>query len=166
MRLRPYIHCLDFETLRKWMTDERTHSLWSAGRFPFPLEGNSFRQSLDDIALRSCDAPFIATDDDGKPVGFFCYSVNPASNEGMLKFVMIDSSLRGKGYGRQMIELAVSYAFQFTGAEAVILNVFSVNEAAKHCYLSAGFTVRTETPDAFAYKNESWGRCNMIIHKA
>ena len=110
MRLRPYIHCLDFETISRWITDERTHALWSAGRFPFPLGYDSFRQALEEAAERSGDAPFIATDDSGKPLGFFCYSVNTASDEGMLKFVMTDSSIRGKGYGRQMIELAVKYS--------------------------------------------------------
>jgi len=29
------------------------------------------------------------------------------------------------------------------------------------CYEKAGFVVRKLTPDAFAYKDETWGRCNM-----
>ena len=162
MRLRPYLHCRDFDIIKNWITDERTHALWCAGRFPYPLEYESFRQSLDELAMRNGDAPFIATDNDGKPVGFFCLSMDCATSEAMPKFVMIDSSLRGQRYGRMMITQVLRYAFILSEADAVILNVFSVNEPAKKCYLGAGFEVRSETPDAFRFKDESWGRCNMI----
>ena len=162
LRLRPYLHSIDFDIIKNWITDERTHALWCAGRFPYPLEYDSFRQSLDDMAIRNGDAPFTATDDDGKPIGFFCLSVDCASDEAMLKFVVIDSSRRGERYGRMMITQILRYAFLLSEVKAVILNVFSVNEAARHCYLRAGFQVRSETPDAFQFKDESWGRCNMI----
>ena len=165
MRLRPYTSYTDFQIISTWITDERTHALWSAGRFPFPMTEEGFETALKEAALRSGDHAFVATEDDGKVVGFFCYSVNTESNEGMLKFVMVDNSLRGKGYGRLMLELAVKYAFEITNVDMVHLNVFSVNTAAKKCYLNAGFTERNVTDNAFTYNGESWGRCNMARFK-
>jgi len=162
MKLRPYLHCIDFDIIKNWITDERTHALWCAGRFPFPLEYDSFRQSLEEMARRNEDAPFIATDDDGKPIGFFCLSMNYVSGEAMLKFVMVDNTVRGKGYGRQMLIQILRYTVFISEARAVTLNVFSVNECAKRCYQKAGFRIRSETPDAFTFKDEKWGRCNMI----
>ena len=49
---------------------------------------------------------------------------------------------------------------------AVQLNVFPENARAKRCYEGVGFTERHNTPDAFKYKDESWGRCNMIIKRS
>ena len=87
---------------------------------------------------------------------------NQDTNTGMLRFVILDPALRGKGFGREMVSLAAQYGFEETGAEAVKLVVFSANEAAKHCYLSAGFTEQNTTEGAFQFEDETWGRCNMI----
>ncbi len=32
------------------------------------------------------DSPFVVTDEDDKSIGFFCYSLNHDTNEGMLKY--------------------------------------------------------------------------------
>ena len=82
----------------------------------------------------------MATGQDGEPVGFFCYSVNSKDNEGFLKFVVVDDQKRGMGCGKEMLHLALRYAFCITGVERVRLNVFEENSAAKHCYEKVGFT--------------------------
>ncbi len=64
--------------------------MWCAGRTKFPIEREDFVRMLEDIAENCGDTPFVATDINGVPVGFFCYSVNTGANEGMLKFVMVD----------------------------------------------------------------------------
>ena len=64
-----------------------------------------------------------------------------------------------------MLRLAVKYAFEITNVQAVQLNVFPENERAKKCYESVGFTERKTDLNAFAYKDELWGRCNMIIRR-
>lgn len=165
MRLRPYIST-DFEIIKGWDSDERTHAMWCADLFPYPLEKDSFEAVLEDHAQRFGDCAFAATDDDGRAIGFFCYSVNVRTNEGMLKFVMVDKALRGRGLGRQMLGLAVKYAFEISKADTLTLNVFEENHAAKKCYMKAGFAERSVTPNAFAFKSDTWGRCNMIIKKA
>ncbi len=57
------------------------------------------------------------------------------------------------------------YSFEITNVDAVHLNVFPENVQAKKCYEAVGFTERKTDKDAFTYKNESWGRCNMIIKR-
>ena len=163
MRLRPY-NTKDFDILKNWITDERMHALWCANHFKFPLEKENFEAVLADAFDRMEDTPFVATTDDGKLVGFFSYSVNYESNEGMLKFVMVDASIRGKGIGGEMLKLAAQYAFQISKAGALHLNVFPENERAKKCYIKAGFKERETVEGCFKYKDEAWGRCNMIIY--
>lgn len=165
MRLRPFICAKDFDVIRDWLPDERMHAMWCADRIAFPMEQGNFEGVMAEIAGLFDDSPFVATDDDGRLVGFFCYSLNLASNEGMLKFVIVNPGMRGQGYGKQMLRLALDYAFRITRADAVHLNVFPENVSAKKCYESVGFTERDFTPDAFTYKDESWGRCNMIFRR-
>lgn len=62
-----------------------------------------------------------------------------------------------------MLKLAVRYAFEIANADAVQLNVLPENPGAKKCYLKVGFRERALTENAFSYKDEFWGRCNMII---
>ena len=161
MRIRPYQN-KDFDIISQWITDERSHALWCANLMPYPLEKNSFDALLQEAEERFGDSPFVATTNDGQVVGFFCSSVNLHTNEGMLKFVVIDNTMRNKGYGCEMLKLAIKYAFEIAKADAVHLNVFPENPGAKKCYEKVGFKERTLTENAFSFKDESWGRCNMI----
>ena len=54
-------------------------------------------------------------------------------------FVIVDDSKRGRGYGKQMLTLAIRYAFEIFGAEKITLGVFDNNESAYYCYKAAGF---------------------------
>lgn len=161
MRIRPYQN-KDFDIISQWITDERSHALWCANLMPYPLDKNSFDALLQEAEERFGDSPFVATTNDGQVVGFFCFSVNLHTNEGMLKFVVIDNTMRNKGYGCEMLKLAIKYAFEIAKADAVHLNVFPENPGAKKCYEKVGFKERTLTENAFSFKDESWGRCNMI----
>ena len=165
MRIRPFLHSQDYDTVASWITDERTHALWCANRMPWPLTEDAFGRFMEEEAEKYRNTAFVATADDGRLMGFFCYSLNLDANEGMLKFVILAPEARGKGYGREMVRLAVRYAFEITRADSVQLNVFSCNEAAKKCYERTGFAVRHTTGGAFVFRDESWGRCNMAIKK-
>ena len=165
MRLRTFNLEKDFDAIKDWIKDERTHAFWCANHTNYPLEKEDFSLLLREIAEMFGDAPFVATTDDGEVVGFFCYGLNYETNEGMIKFVMVDGSKRGQGLGKEMLKLAVKYAFEITKAGAVQLNVFPENERAKKCYEGIGFVERNLTPGAFKYKDEAWGRSNMVIKK-
>lgn len=120
--------------------DERTHAFWCANLLPYPITRKSFHDFLEKNAIDWTDNAYIATENNGQAAGFFCYSVNTENNTGFLKFVIIDKTKRGKGYGKEMLDLALQYAFQITGAAAVQLNVFNENALAKQCYEKAGFS--------------------------
>lgn len=111
------------------------------------------------------DSAYVATENNGRPVGFFCYSVNPEDNLGFLKFIVVDGAKRGKGYGKEMLNLALRYAFEITGADAVQLNVFDENPSAKQCYEKVGFVQKKTEQNALVYKGESWSRCRMMVSK-
>ena len=62
-------------------------------------------------------------------------------------FVIVDDSKRGKGYGKQMLRLAIDYAQQELGVQKITLGVFCDNLSAVECYKSVGFRIT----DADAY---------------
>ena len=80
----------DLEIIKSWSTDEKIHQMWCAGRTEYPINKESFDALLADIAERCGDVPYVAVDEDGIPVGFYCYSFNGETHEGMLKFVIVD----------------------------------------------------------------------------
>lgn len=165
MRLRPYIHEVDFNAVKDWLNDERIHAMWCAGHMKYPLEKDDLGNELTKFFIDKGDCPFVALSDDGKPVGFICCSLNYENNEAMLAFVMTDPVQRGKGLGKEMVSLAAKYCFDLLKADAVELNVFSANAPARKCYTGAGFTERKVTPDAFEFNGEKWDRINMVLKK-
>lgn len=165
MRIRPYIESKDFEYLSKWINNDKVHAFWCANLLPYPLTKEGFRNFLVKNSTDWTDSAYVATEDNGQAVGFFCYSINTEDNLGFLKFIVVDNTKRGKGYGKEMLRLALLYAFHITGAEAVQVNVFDENSSAKHCYRRLGFTERYTEKDVLTYKGESWSRSNMIISR-
>lgn len=163
MRIRPYMETKDYESVERWIDNEKTHVLWCAGLIPYPLTRQDFHDLLRRNAEEWTDCAYVATETDGTPVGFFCYSVNTENNEGFLKLVVVDPEKRGRGYGRQMLELALQYAFRITGAELVQINVFSENHAARRCYERIGFTQRAVTERVLSYQGETWDRYHLVI---
>ena len=138
--------------------------MWCANLFEYPLRRENVTKVLVQAAKKYGDVPYIATEDD-REVGFFCYHTDMTTTEGMLKFVIVNPEYRGKGIANEMLNAITEYAFGKAGAKLIQLNVFPENIRAKKCYERAGFIERSLTENAFAYKDESWGRCNMIIKK-
>lgn len=165
MKLRLYNALSDYVFIQNWINDKRTHALWCADRIPYPMTSENLQEVLEKDAQDWGGCAYVATEEDGKPFGFFVLSVNTSNNAGFLKFVIVDKELRGKGYGAQMMELVLTHAFDVAGVSSVQLNVFEVNHIAKKCYTKAGFVVDNITNDAFIFENESWGRCHMVISK-
>ena len=165
MRIRPYIEDKDFEYLAKWIDDEKIHALWCANLMPYPITKENLHSFLEKNAMEWTDSAYVATEDNGKVTGFFCYSVNVDDNSGFLKLIVVDCEKRGAGYGKKMLQLALKYAFEITGVEPVRINVFDRNAAAKHCYEKIGFVEESISKDIFSYKDETWSRCHMIIKK-
>ena len=165
MRIRPYIEGKDYKYIEKWIDNEKTHALWCANLMPFPMTRRNLHDLLEKSAIEWTGSAYVATEDNGEIIGFFCYSINVDSNTGFLNFIIVDKEKRGKGYGQKMLRLALRYAFDITGVELVQLNVFDENVSAKNCYRKVGFIEDDIARNVFAYKSELWSRCHMIITK-
>jgi len=130
------------------------------------LQKDNFGAVLKKNAVEWKDSFYVVTGEDDKPIGFFGYNINTAENYGFLKFVILDSALRGYGIGAEMVDFICKFALEMTGVKSIRLNVFDVNKAAMRCYEKAGFLVENMEKDAFSFHDELWGRCGMEMKKA
>ena len=161
MQIRQYDKRRDFNCIKEWIGGERAHALWCANRFPYPIAAGSFHAFLDDLKQEWAADAFVAVDKNDNAIGFFCYSLLPESSAGFLSFAILDPKLRRKGYGQEMVRLALQYAFEMTGAQTVDLNVFAENPEAIRCYEKIGFVIKNTERNAFRYQDEIWNRYHM-----
>ena len=85
-----------------------------------------------------------------------------------LKFgcIIVDSAVRGKGYGYRMLAQALDYAFGILKVDRVSLGVFENNPSAIHCYKSAGFRrVIVPTTESYSCLGETWNCIEMEQYK-
>lgn len=178
MYLRVYNEETDFTYIGKWIRDERAHALWCADLLPYPLSMDGLYNYLIEqnirlyskssrdtsLSVKEHDAAYVYADENDHPIGFCVYTVNAQDRSGFVRFIMVDNTSRGKGYGTEMLKELQRFAYENTGVSSVRLNVFDVNAAARKCYEKAGFTIMENTPDAFSHRDEMWGRCMMIHH--
>lgn len=154
MRIRKYTST-DAATILSWTHDEKAFYQWSAGvlgTYPITEEDFAFVENLD---------AFTAYDDDGI-VGFFTLRKPSEQNILRIGFVIVDPDKRGKGYGKQMMKLALGIAFE-RGADAVSLGVFENNLPAYYCYKAAGFEdVVLDETETYEVLGDTWNCREMI----
>ncbi len=98
--------------------------------------------------------PFTAFDDSGAVGHLIMRFLDPQKTAVRFGFVVVDASKRGNGYGKQLISLALGYAFDILGASTVTIGVFENNPAAYACYKSVGF--RDVGEETYHLGGEAW----------
>ena len=157
--LRPYTKS-DAKVILSWCRDEKAFYQWSAGVLgAFPITEKEFG-FVEDLM------PFTAYDETG-PVGFFTLrKPDPSENTLRFGFVIVDPEKRGRGYGKQVLQLGLRYAFERLGASSVSLGVFENNETAYRCYKAVGFRdVLLDETESYRVMNEEWKCRELTLDK-
>lgn len=106
--------------------------------------------------------PFTAIDDNGKVVGHLILGYpDPSKTVIRLGFIIIDEQFRRKGYGRELLKLAIQKARRNYKAQKITLGVFDNNPSAIRCYESVGFI--TTGTDTYSIDGEEWTGKEMEI---
>lgn len=165
LRLRPYKPC-DAQTITKWLGDEYAFRQWSADRYEkYPITPEDMNLYYDRDKENERIWGMTMFDDTGI-VGHFTmrFPDDGSYEEVRLGFVIIDDKKRGKGYGKELVSLAIKYAFEFVKAEKISLGVFENNKAAFRCYRSCGFSeVKLEKTESYRCMGETWNCIEMEI---
>lgn len=159
LRLRPYKPC-DAQYITGWIHDEYSFRLWCTDRFEYPLTPDDMNSKYfynnGDCSAEDNFYPMTAFDENGV-VGHLILRFTDAEKKTVrLGFIIVDDTIRGKGYGKAMVKLALKYAFEILGAEKATLGVFESNPSAYYCYKAAGFEdVPTEEFEYFCINGEN-----------
>ena len=149
-----------------WIKEERVFKMWCADKFNYPLTIEQLKAYKDECEQNELEWVLVALDEKGIPVGHFSMRrINYEKESVHLGFIVIDENKRGLGYGKEMVELAVKYAFELLKVKRVTLGVYDVNLTAKQCYEKVGFVTETYDEESFTYKDETWGMFNMAIER-
>ncbi len=162
LRLRPY-KIRDAKTIVEWLGDERAFRQWCANRYDhYPINA----EDMTAYYWASADIyPMTAMDDRGIVGHVALRYTDQEEKEVRLEFVVVDPAERGKGRGRELVQLATKYAVIFLGAEKVSLAVFEDNTPAYACYLAAGFRDVTteESRESYTVLGERWRCCTLEL---
>lgn len=158
LRLRPYKDS-DAAAILSWCKDEVAYYNWCAGILgDFPATEAAFNENVHKLM------GFTALEDD-RVAGFFSIRI-PGEDKGIVRFgfVTVDSELRGKGYGKEMLRLGLTYAFDVYRAKKVTLGVIEDNLPAYKAYKAVGFT-EEGTVETFHNLGREWRCVEMEIAK-
>lgn len=165
LRIRPY-KTKDAEKIRGWIKDAKEHALWCGNLIDYPLTQERLNTMHTQYNSGGEGGMFTALNREGIPVGFFAIMhTDYKINNSHLGFIIVDPELRNRGYGRQMVQMAVRYCFCMLFTSSVTLKVYDINEAAHRCYRAAGFADVTHNDQALVFEGENWGAHDMIIIK-
>lgn len=139
LKLRPYKPC-DAGTILTWIKNEREFRLWTADRYDrYPITAEDMDRHYE--SFRDSDAFWAMTayDEDGPAGHLIMRFTDEEKKQLRFGFIIVDASRRGRGYGSQMLRMAVRYGAEFLGVERITLGVFENNPAAYRCYRAVGF---------------------------
>ena len=164
LRLRPYKKC-DAAHICSWIKDERTFRRWSADRFDhYPVTAEDINAYYGAAADSDSFFQMTAFDETGAVGHLFMRFMDEEKQVLRFGFVIVDDTKRGKGYGREMIALALKYAFEILKVRKVTIGVFEDNAPAYHCYKSVGFQdVAGKEPEIYHIMGEDWKCLELAV---
>ncbi len=165
LRLRPF-KPQDGKYLVQWFDNEEQFMKWSAGQFSYPLT----MQQIEDYCRKWEAAengwPMAVLDETGRMAGHLLMRTADYEESSLFfGFIVLDPSVRGKGLGREMISLALNYAFTILKVDTVRLRVFANNPGAKRCYEAEGFEEEEFIKGNFSYQGEQWDNYQMVVRR-
>lgn len=139
LKLRPYKKC-DAKYIAQWIKDEETFRKWCADRFEtYPICSEDINNHYSNFDDMDNFFQFTAFDESGVVGHMIMRFTDDKYKIIRFGFVIVDDSKRGMGYGKEMLQLAIRYAFDILKVKKITLGVFENNPSAYCCYKSVGF---------------------------
>lgn len=170
LKLRPYKPC-DAATILSWCKDEVTFRRWTSDRYDtYPITPEDMNKKYIDCN-GDCEEPdnffpMTAFDESGVAGHLIMRFLDEEKIVLRFGFVILNDARRGMGYGKEMIRLALKYAFAILKVEKVTIGVFENNLAAYHCYKAAGFQeVKMDKEILCQICGETWNLLELELRK-
>ena len=155
----------DAKKILSWIDNERDFRLWSADRYgEYPIKAEDININYRTCSEKGNFYPMTLVDDDNNIIGHLIFR-NPGEDKTVVRlgFIIVDNKIRGKGFGRILLELAIKYAKEKLNATELSLGVFMNNQSAYRCYFSVGFREVGIEKGVCNYKGECWDCIEMEL---
>ena len=133
----------DAPIIAEWLRSEEELYKWSADRFnKYPLTGEDINENYAPQIESGRFYPLTAVDENETIVGHFIIRYPRDDDDSSVRFgfVIVNPAIRGKGYGKELLQLGIGYVKEHLSAKRIDLGVFENNESARYCYAAVGFT--------------------------
>ncbi len=154
----------DAKEILSWISNEREFRLWSSNIYKeYPALPSDINMNYLKCKESSNFYPFTL-EDEGKIIGHIILR-NPGDNKEIIRlgFIIVDNTIRGKGYGKLLIKEAIKYSKDKLGAKEINLGVFTNNENALQCYKSVGFKLIRIEKNVYKFYDEYWDCAEMVL---
>ncbi len=136
----------DADEMARWFVNLTDLAAWGGPEVSFPLTTEQMAAWIAEDANPTPRLCFTAVDADDRPIGHVEFLHDPAKRWARLGRFAVAPALRGRGFGRALLDHAVAYAFDALAVEHLALAVVPENERAHRLYLSYGFRDEGQAP--------------------
>lgn len=147
----------DADLILSWIDSERALRLWSADTYgEYPLNSSDIISRYELIRSNHGEnVRILMAEEDGVPAGHIVLRrLGDEKDTVRFGYIIVDSRIRGRGYGKKLLSLAEDYAIRCYGAQRLTLGVFENNLPAFKCYSSFGFCECSD--ELVKIGDESW----------
>jgi RimJ/RimL family protein N-acetyltransferase len=142
--MRPIKKC-DLKYIQSWINDPEVQ-FFAQEEYPYYFNAWLVRYIYSD-GLDGKKMIFMVEDKKGNIIGeIWLYPIDYTKKSAELVITIGRKELRGKGYGRDVINTIKRYCFEELKLDSIYLKVFAFNTRAIRCYKSCGFNVIGRIP--------------------
>ncbi|MBC7934119.1 MAG: GNAT family N-acetyltransferase [Rhizobacter sp.] len=152
----------NYKDLISWIDNEEALMQFAGPLFKFPLTPEQLDDSLNDknrIAFR------VVNHQTDLSIGH-CEIYISENSVKLGRILIGDKEQRGKGMGRQIVNLLLDFTFYKLNKTVAELNVFDWNVGAIKCYERVGFSINPGKKQERKIKDQIWTALNMTIDKS
>lgn len=102
----------DADIILSWIDNERAFRFWSADRYgEYPISSEDISFNYSECKKHGNFYPMTLIGDDNQVIGHLILR-NPGEDKTVIRlgFIIVDNKIRGKGYGKALINSAIKYA--------------------------------------------------------
>lgn len=160
----------DFQQLIDWVPNDEFALQWGGPSFIYPLTYEQLQNYIINAnTLESTKYIFKVVElSNNETIGHISLGnvdrINECARVG--KVLVGSNGARGKGYGTQMINIILKFAFEELKLRKVTLGVFDFNHSAIKCYEKVGFRKEGFLCDARKIGDEYWNLIEMGMSRS
>ncbi len=150
-----------YDQLISWVGTAEDLMQFAGPSYTFPLTYEQLDMSLSDKNRFLFQVIDVTTE---KEIGHA--EIHLSEQSAFLGRILIgEKKLRGIGFGQQIVQHLLEFAFGTLNQQKVELNVFDWNTSAIKCYEKAGFVFNTKKKAEREVNGQTWIALNMTIDK-